>query len=78
MPLLKYFNHVNGSSETVLPNSDSFLKWEVYRMEGEVPLPMLEQTDHMCKHADLLQCVSYHLLISTHSFSEQILVIFNL
>ena len=33
-----------------------------------MPLPALEQTDHTCKHADILQCVSYHLIINTPRF----------
>ena len=68
MALLKYFNHVNSSFETVLPNPESTVNrvfnWKV---------PVLQHTDHMCKHADFLKCVNYHLIISAPSFLEQAL-----
>ena len=33
---------------------------------------------YVTKHADFLQCISYHLIVSAPNFSEQALIIFNL
>ena len=76
MALLKYFNRVNSSSGTVLPNPESSLNRVVDQKAIEAAdevspsfmhLLALEQTT--CKHLQRVTCSNY-LIISAPSFQR--------